>query len=97
MPDLEALRSRYVALTGSEPEGLWFGPGRVNLIGEPLEGDLLVAAPVDQLLQAAVGEVHGRQSSAVESRRSSCSLCTLAEPTDGADDHGLVTGRMTRS
>ena len=34
MPDLEALRSRYVALTGSEPEGLWFGPGRVNLIGE---------------------------------------------------------------
>ncbi len=34
MLDLEALRSRYVALTGSEPEGLWFGPGRVNLIGE---------------------------------------------------------------
>ncbi|HMS38105.1 MAG TPA: galactokinase, partial [Arachnia sp.] len=34
MLDLEALRSRYVALAGTAPEGLWFGPGRVNLIGE---------------------------------------------------------------
>ena len=34
MLDLDALRARYVALTGAEPEGLWFGPGRVNLIGE---------------------------------------------------------------
>lgn len=28
------LRARYTAETGTEPEGLWFGPGRVNLIGE---------------------------------------------------------------
>jgi galactokinase len=34
MLDLEALRSRYVALAGTAPDGLWFGPGRVNLIGE---------------------------------------------------------------
>ncbi|MBB1509033.1 galactokinase [Tessaracoccus sp. MC1756] len=34
MPDLDALRERYRAAVGSEPEGLWFAPGRVNLIGE---------------------------------------------------------------
>ncbi|MBK7821304.1 MAG: galactokinase [Tessaracoccus sp.] len=34
MLDLDALRARYRALAGSEPEGMWFGPGRVNLIGE---------------------------------------------------------------
>ena len=34
MLDLEALTGRYRALTGSDPEGLWFAPGRVNLIGE---------------------------------------------------------------
>ncbi|MFT3886963.1 MAG: galactokinase [Arachnia sp.] len=34
MLDLASLRARYRALAGSEPDGLWFGPGRVNLIGE---------------------------------------------------------------
>ena len=34
MLDLEALTGRYRALTSSDPEGLWFAPGRVNLIGE---------------------------------------------------------------
>ncbi|MHA6524847.1 galactokinase [Tessaracoccus sp. G1721] len=34
MLDLDALTGRYRELTGSEPEGLWFAPGRVNLIGE---------------------------------------------------------------
>lgn len=30
----QALIESYVAATGTVPEGLWFGPGRVNLIGE---------------------------------------------------------------
>ncbi|MGV8846645.1 galactokinase [Tessaracoccus sp.] len=30
----EALRATYRDVVGGEPEGLWFGPGRVNLIGE---------------------------------------------------------------
>ena len=34
MLDLDALTGRYRHLTGAEPEGLWFAPGRVNLIGE---------------------------------------------------------------
>ncbi|SDZ09884.1 galactokinase [Tessaracoccus flavus] len=34
MPDLAALADRFRSLTGSEPEGFWFAPGRVNLIGE---------------------------------------------------------------
>lgn len=34
MPDLAELRNRYREITGSAPAGLWFGPGRVNLIGE---------------------------------------------------------------
>ena len=34
MLDLEALQQRYRDLTGEEPDGLWFAPGRVNLIGE---------------------------------------------------------------
>ncbi len=32
--DARALRATYAEIAGSEPEGLWFGPGRVNLIGE---------------------------------------------------------------
>ena len=34
MLDLAALRQRYQAVAGEEPEGVWFAPGRVNLIGE---------------------------------------------------------------
>ncbi|CAL8978139.1 Galactokinase [Tessaracoccus sp. O5.2] len=34
MLDLDALRARYRQITDAEPEGLWFAPGRVNLIGE---------------------------------------------------------------
>ncbi|MDO4716024.1 MAG: galactokinase [Propionibacteriaceae bacterium] len=34
MIDLEALKERYRSEIGTGPEGLWFGPGRVNLIGE---------------------------------------------------------------
>ncbi len=34
MLDPESLRTAYVEIAGGEPEGLWFGPGRVNLIGE---------------------------------------------------------------
>ena len=34
MPDPEQLVGRYREMTGQEPEGIWFGPGRVNLIGE---------------------------------------------------------------
>lgn len=30
----DALRAKYAEIAGGEPEGLWFGPGRVNLIGE---------------------------------------------------------------
>ncbi|TRY17534.1 galactokinase [Tessaracoccus rhinocerotis] len=32
--DLEGLRSKYAELTNEQAEGLWFAPGRVNLIGE---------------------------------------------------------------
>ncbi|AQP46059.1 galactokinase [Tessaracoccus flavus] len=31
---MAALADRFRSLTGSEPEGFWFAPGRVNLIGE---------------------------------------------------------------
>ena len=34
MLDLDALSAEYRTLTDREPEGLWFAPGRVNLIGE---------------------------------------------------------------
>lgn len=34
MLDLDALAARHRTVTGSDPEGLWFAPGRVNLIGE---------------------------------------------------------------
>lgn len=34
MLDLDALKARYRDVVGEEPEGLWFAPGRVNLIGE---------------------------------------------------------------
>ena len=34
MLDLDALTARYRTVAGSAPEGLWFAPGRVNLIGE---------------------------------------------------------------
>lgn len=34
MLDLDALRQRHRQATGDDPEGLWFAPGRVNLIGE---------------------------------------------------------------
>ena len=34
MLDLEELRTQYEDIAGSSPAGLWFGPGRVNLIGE---------------------------------------------------------------
>ncbi|MDO5678107.1 MAG: galactokinase [Propionibacteriaceae bacterium] len=34
MLDLDALQARYRTVTGEEPQGLWFAPGRVNLIGE---------------------------------------------------------------
>ncbi|HSO70492.1 MAG TPA: galactokinase [Arachnia sp.] len=34
MLNLEALTSRYRTVAGEDPEGLWFAPGRVNLIGE---------------------------------------------------------------
>lgn len=34
MFDSETLRATYAEVAGGEPEGIWFGPGRVNLIGE---------------------------------------------------------------
>ena len=34
MLDLDALRQRYQEVADAAPEGLWFAPGRVNLIGE---------------------------------------------------------------
>lgn len=34
MLNLDALRERHTQATGNDPEGLWFAPGRVNLIGE---------------------------------------------------------------
>ncbi|MGO1385009.1 MAG: galactokinase [Arachnia sp.] len=34
MPVRDILRAKFSAISGGEPEGLWFGPGRVNLIGE---------------------------------------------------------------
>ena len=34
MLNLEALIARYRTVAGADPEGLWFAPGRVNLIGE---------------------------------------------------------------
>src|SRR5829696_6801748 len=37
---------------------------RLHLVGQPGEGDLLLAPPVGQLLQAPVGEVHRRWSAA---------------------------------
>ena len=34
MPNADALRAKYSDIAGGDPDGLWFGPGRVNLIGE---------------------------------------------------------------
>ncbi|MDF1490139.1 galactokinase [Tessaracoccus caeni] len=34
MSDYQAAVDRYREITGAQPEGLWYGPGRVNLIGE---------------------------------------------------------------
>lgn len=34
MPAHDSLMVAYAEVVGGEPEGLWFGPGRVNLIGE---------------------------------------------------------------
>lgn len=34
MIDAAALRTRFTAIAGHGPQGLWAGPGRVNLIGE---------------------------------------------------------------
>lgn len=34
MDNTDALRVTYADVVGGEPEGVWFGPGRVNLIGE---------------------------------------------------------------
>lgn len=34
MDSIEKLTTRYRKLVGSVPEGIWFAPGRVNLIGE---------------------------------------------------------------
>ncbi len=62
---------------------------RVQLFGQPGEADLLLAAAVGQLLDAPVGEVH-QPARARASRSDSWAVCTLTEPTDGAD----AAGRM---
>ena len=34
MSKLDTLTQRYRSIVGDDPEGIWFAPGRVNLIGE---------------------------------------------------------------
>src|SRR3954452_23752051 len=56
----------------------------LELVGQPGEGDPLLAPPVGQLLQASIGEVHGAQSPKAVATSSRCSAsCTFAEPTAG--------------
>src|SRR5579875_123271 len=70
-----------------------------QLPGEPAERDVLVAPPLRQFLDAAVGEVHGhpppsaRWPSAVPTRAACSAACAFAEPDAGAE----LSGRATTS
>src|SRR4051794_41345382 len=75
---------------------------RLQLVGQPGEGDLLLAPPVGQLLQTAIGEVHrGSVGGAHDEKASAtswrCSTsCTLADPTAGLADALRLTRRKVR-
>jgi galactokinase len=73
MLDLEALRSRYVALAGTAPDGLWFGPGRVNLIGEHTDynGGLCLPFDLPHRTYAAVRRTEGDEVRLVSAQEGS--------------------------
>src|SRR3954447_692812 len=68
----------------------------LQLVGQPGEGDLLLAPPVGQLLQAAVGEVHRHSPKAVATSSRCSTSCTLAEPTAGLAEALRLTRRSVR-
>ena len=68
-----------------------------QLLGEPRQGDLVVTPACLELLDPSIGEVHpgalpGLSANAESSSARCCGSCTLAEPTDGAEDAGRVIG-----
>src|SRR5580698_8660138 len=68
-------------------------------LGEPADRDLLLAAPVVEFLDAAVGEVHGGQPvcGSATSRIMACSAaCALPEPDAGAELAGRETSETLR-
>ena len=69
---------------------------RAELLGEPRQGDLVVTPACLELLDPSIGEVHPgvAQRKAESSSSRCCASCTLAEPTDGADEAGRVCGAM---
>ena len=68
----------------------------LQLTGQPGEADLLVAAPLAQLLDTAVGEVHGAQPSASVTTWCCSASCTLCEPTAGEAEARRETTRSAR-
>src|ERR1700733_6761401 len=67
--------------------------------GEPADRDLLLAAPVVELLDATVGEVHRGQPAcgSAASRIAACSAaCALPEPDAGAELAGRETSVTLR-
>src|SRR5580700_5852241 len=62
--------------------------------GHPGERDLLLTPPVDQLLDAAVGEVH--QGMAFSSSAVCDAACRAAEPSAGAELGGSDTTSTSR-
>ncbi len=74
---------------------------RLHLVRQPGEGHLLLAPPVGQLLEPAIGEVHRFVRGAQEERASAtswrCSTsCTFADPTAGLADARRLTRRNVR-
>src|SRR5205823_13906372 len=58
-------------------------------LGQPLQAHRLLAAPLRQLLDTAVGEVHAQLRGSAASMRAACSAsCSFVEPTAGAAADG---------
>lgn len=86
--DLHALRDRYRAETGTEPEGLWFGPGRVNLIGEHTDYNDGFVLPFALSKRAVVAAGRREDSRVVvvsveKQDRTECDLAELKPGTPG--------------
>src|SRR5262245_2963073 len=66
---------------------------------QPGKRHRLVAAPVVELLDPAIGEVHGRptqSANAVSTSPICCRSCILAEPTAGEEEAGRLIARRIR-